>query len=257
MPSLSGMNCDVCGFRREEWTAGDVRTTMPALPHLARHVLDGAPRERQAELTRVLAPIADVGDDVSRLHDAMHLLHVAGRLRHAATGTSTGSVMRISRSGGGVPKLPVDRVDVTAGGIAGDRQQNRRHHGRPWQAVCLWSAEVIDGLRAEGHPIGYGSAGENLTVRGLDWSALSPGVQLLAGTVLLQVTSYAIPCVKNAQWFTDGDFQRMAQEVRPGGSRLYAAVLVPGVVVTGDAVVVEPAQLPAPAPRPEQTTLSF
>ena len=231
------MTCQTCGFRRELWTDGDVRTTLTAADALVRQALDGAPREVQAEMVRVLAPLAEGVTDV---HDVMHALDLAGRLRHATTTGPVGTVVQVSRSGGGVPKQPVDRVRVGLGGLEGDVQQNRRHHGRPWQAVCLWSAEVVEALQAEGHPIGFGSAGENLTVRGLDWAALSPGLRLGVGSAVVQLSSYAVPCVKNRQWFTDGDVRRMAQEVRPGASRLYASVLVPGVVGAGDAVTVEP-----------------
>jgi MOSC domain-containing protein YiiM len=252
--------CDVCGFRRDLWTDGDLRTTLQGAPQLARQVLDGAPVVLQADLARILAPISDLptdGVDVPTVHAAMHLLHLAGRLRHAGTATSAGSVVQLSRSGGGVPKLPAARVEMTFGGLDGDRQASRRHHGRPWQAVCLWAAEVVEGLQQDGHPIGFGSAGENVTVRGLDWAALSPGVRLLVGGALLQVTSYAIPCAKNRRWFTDGDVRRMAQQVRPGASRLYASVVVEGVVAPGDAVVVEPVLVPAQAPRAEQLSLSL
>ena len=260
LTDLKPIDCDVCGFRQDLYTTGDLRTTLGAAPHLALHVLGGAPRHLQAELTRLLAPIADLpteGLDPLAVHDAMHLLHEAGRLRHADSAPQAGTVVQINRSGGGVPKHPVDRVAVAFSGLDGDVQQNRRHHGRPWQAVCLWSAEVIEDLHAEGHPIGFGSAGENLTVRGLDWSSLSPGSQLLAGTSLLQVTSYAIPCVKNARWFSDLDFGRMSHETRPGRSRLYASVVAEGVVAVGDAIVVEPTPVPHRAPTPEQLPLSL
>lgn len=254
------MDCGFCGFRRDLYTDGDLRTTLGAAPHLARHVVDGAPRDLQAELVRIVAPIADLpaeGLDPLAVHDAMHLLHEAGRLRHADTASQTGTIVSVNRSAGGVPKLPNDQVKVTHAGLDGDVQQNRRHHGRPWQAVSVWSAEVVEGLQREGHPIGFGSAGENLTVRGLDWEGLSPGVRLLAGSAVLQVTSYAIPCVKNAQWFSDGDFRRMSHEVRPAGSRLYASVVVEGVVALGDAIVVEPTVIPHQAPPAEQLPLSI
>lgn len=139
-----------------------------------------------------------------------------------------------------MPKTPRGRAEATWGGLVGDVQHDRLHHGRPWQAVCLWSAEVVEGLQAEGHPIRFGSAGENLTLRGIDWATLSPGVRLQAGTALLQLTSYAIPCAKNAQWFSDGGIRRMSHEVRPAGSRLYASVVRDGTVAPGDPVVVEP-----------------
>jgi MOSC domain-containing protein YiiM len=222
---------------------------MTALPALALQLLEGVPRDGQAELVKVLAGLPTSGADGRTVHEAMHLLHLAGRQRHARTPSVRGVVARISTSGGGVPKQPTDRADVGFGGLAGDSQQNRRHHGRPWQAVCLWSAEVIEQLQAEGHPIGFGSAGENLTVRGLDWSLVSPGLRLQVGSAVLQVSSYAIPCVKNARWFSDGDFSRLS---RPGGSRVYACVLAEGAVRAGDAVVVEPSVLPA---RDEQGLL--
>lgn len=217
---------------------------MTAVPALALGVLDGVPREEQADLVKVLAGLPTSGTDGRTVHEAMHVLHLAGRVRHARTVARGGTVAQISTSGGGVPKQAVDRVQVGFGGLAGDSQQNRRHHGRPWQAVCLWSAEVIESLQAEGHPIGFGSAGENLTLRGLDWSVLSPGLRLQIGSAVLEVSSYAIPCVKNRQWFSDGDISRMSQGVRPGQSRIYASVVVEGAVREGDPVTVEPAVLP-------------
>ncbi|MBU3718381.1 MAG: hypothetical protein FGM45_08780, partial [Actinobacteria bacterium] len=71
----------------------------------------------------------------------------------------TGAVVQVNTSKGGVPKGPVAEAYVGWRGIEGDVQKERAHHGRPFQALCLWSAEVIDRLRADGHPIDYGSAG--------------------------------------------------------------------------------------------------
>lgn len=201
-------------------------------PHLAAQTAYGV----DDDLTALLLPLAEPTD----VHDVMHRLHLAGRQVHAATPTATGRVEQLSASGGGVPKLPEASVVFDGNGVVGDSQADRANHGRPWQAVCLWSAEVIEELQAEGHPIGFGSAGENITVRGLDWTTLTPGVRLGVGDALLQVTSYAIPCAKNAQWFSDGYFRRMAHDVSPGKSRLYAAVLRDGTASVRDAVVVEP-----------------
>jgi len=44
-----------------------------------------------------------------------------------------------------------------------------------------------------------------------------------------------------AAWFADGDFKRMDQDVHPGWSRLYAWVLEPGSIRTGDEFEIEPA----------------
>lgn len=149
-------------------------------------------------------------------------------------------VHQVSLSPGGVPKRAVTSTMITINGLAGDRQRNRKYHGGPDRAVCLYSLEVIDALRAEGHSIGPGSSGENLTVAGLDWRQLAPGDRLGVGEhVRLELTSYTTPCRLNAQWFRDGNFRRIAQEAYPGWSRLYARVLSEGVVKAGDAVVVE------------------
>jgi MOSC domain-containing protein YiiM len=147
---------------------------------------------------------------------------------------------QISVSDGGVPKLPVPEGHVTVQGIAGDRQRNRDVHGGPDQAVCLFSLEIIEALQAEGHAIKPGASGENLTIAGLDWSQLKPGDRLRIGEqVRLEIKSYTSPCKYNAQWFAGGNFSRMSQKLHPGWSRLYAKVLVEGVVRPGDPVTVE------------------
>jgi MOSC domain-containing protein YiiM len=177
------------------------------------------------------------------VHEATHHLHDAGRVLHllgAGAPTQQGTVTRLSSSDGGVPKRAVDRAEVTDRGFVGDRQADRRNHGRPLQALCLWSADVIEALQAEGHPIEPGFAGENITVRGLDWPTLRPGVQVLIGDVLAEVSAYATPCAKNAPWFTDRYFNRMDHDRHPGWSRVYAWVREPGTIRIGDAVIVEP-----------------
>jgi MOSC domain-containing protein YiiM len=204
-----------------------------------------ADKKREWKRTaRIGADQPDVGWIVRHAaHDATHHLQDVGRGLHAlgaGAPTTSGSVVQLNVSGGGVPKLPVPEVVVDARGIEGDRQAARKHHGRPFQALSLWSAEVIDELKSEGHPIDCGSAGENITVAGIDWSTIRPGVRLRVGEVLAEISAYAVPCKKNAHWFLGGDFNRMQHERHPGTSRAYASVVEDGVIRTGDAVVVEP-----------------
>lgn len=152
----------------------------------------------------------------------------------------TPHVHQVSLSDGGVPKSAVPSAQVTRDGLVGDRQRNRKYHGGSDRAVCLFSLEVIDALRAEGHSIGPGLSGENLTLAGLDWSLMRPGDRLRIGEqVHLEMTSYTTPCRYNAQWFRGGDYERIAEETHPGWSRLYARVLQEGTVRMGDRVVVE------------------
>lgn len=156
------------------------------------------------------------------------------------TQSAIAHVHQVSLSDGGVPKLAVSSAQVTFDGLAGDRQRNRKYHGGPDRAVCLFSLEVIEALRAEGHSIGSGSSGENLTLAGLDWSQLKPGDRLNIGDHLqLELTSYTTPCRYNARWFKGGNYERIAQEAYPGWSRLYARVLREGIVRPGDRVMLE------------------
>jgi MOSC domain-containing protein YiiM len=131
--------------------------------------------------------------------------------------------------------VPESRVD--AGGVSGDWQKNRKHHGGPDRAVCLYSMERIDALRGEGHPIAPGAIGENLTLAGLEWERLVPGVRLRVGAdVLLEITSYTTPCRTIAGAFADGRSTRVSQKLHPGWSRVYARVLAAGTVRVGDPV---------------------
>ena len=149
---------------------------------------------------------------------------------------TTGKLHSINVSDGGVPKLQRKSCAVRWHGLEGDRQQDLEHHGGPERAVSLFSLEVIEALRAEGHPISPGSTGENLTLAGLDWAGLTPGARLQIGEVELQVASYAAPCNNINASFSDSRSVRVSQKVHPGWSRLYARVLKEGSVNVGDSV---------------------
>jgi MOSC domain-containing protein YiiM len=148
-----------------------------------------------------------------------------------------GTIVQVSVSTGGVPKRAVATARVTPLGLEGDAHRDTEHHGGPERAVCLYALEAIEALRAEGHPIAPGTIGENVTVAGLDWAAVTPGAHLLLGErVLLRVTRYTSPCLNIASAFRDGDYARVAQKRHPGWSRVYTRVLRPGVIRPGDAV---------------------
>ena len=105
-----------------------------------------------------------------------------------------GRIEQLSVSPGACPSRAVPEAIVNAFGLTRDRQRDRRHHGGRERAVCLWSAEVIDSLRAHGDVIQAGAAGENVTVRGLDWRKIVPGARLQLGDqVIVEVTAYAAP----------------------------------------------------------------
>ncbi len=148
-----------------------------------------------------------------------------------------GSVVQVSISKGGVPKLPILEGEVGTLGVAGDVQANPQVHGGPERALCLYAIEVIESLAAEGHPIFAGAVGENITTRGLDWNRVVPGSRFrIGGTIEIEVTRYTTPCDTNERFFAEGDFMRMSQNLYPGSSRVYAKVLNGGTVRPGDAI---------------------
>src|SRR5947209_18457584 len=101
-----------------------------------------------------------------------------------------GRVMQVNvNPEGSVPKLPVAEAYLLGFGVHADLQRDSMFHGGPFRAVSLFSLELIDALRAEGHPIAPGTTGENLTVSGLDWERLALGDRLRAGgEVWLELT---------------------------------------------------------------------
>lgn len=146
-------------------------------------------------------------------------------------------VFQINISKGGVPKLPIQEAVVGELGIVGDKQKDKRYHGGPERALCLFSLEEIEKLKAEGHPIYPGSTGENLTISFQDYTQLQPGDVLMLGEeVKIEITSYTVPCKTIKDSFEDEKFTRISQKLFPGSSRLYAKVLSGGKIRQGDKI---------------------
>ena len=264
--------CSHCRFRVAEYTEQDLQRSLLHLDRwfseftygLTEAQLNTPPSGTHgdafcyetasiAELTQwcreQLQPTAPASESrlvmANDLHLAMHTLSAIAR-RRAELGlgsqAGSGTVSSIHTSGGGVPKSSIPQCRVGYRGLEGDRQNSRVHHGRVWQAVSLWSSEVIAALQAEGHPIGPGRAGENLTIEGLSWSDLLLGTQLRIGGpegVLLELTDWATPCTKISNLFADGDSTRIDAHRHRGWSRAYAKVLVDGEIRLGDSVLIE------------------
>lgn len=142
----------------------------------------------------------------------------------------------LNRSKGGVPKLAIDQALVTSAGMEGDKQRDRRYHGGPARALSLYSLELIEQLQREGHPIAPGTAGENVTISGLDWRDVRPGARLSLGEVRIESTSFAAPCKTIRGAFLDEAFIRISEKTNPAWSRAYSRVLNDGLLQVGAAV---------------------
>ena len=148
-----------------------------------------------------------------------------------------GRVASVNVSKGGVPKLPIERAWVGALGLDADGHVSPMHGG-PDRAVSLYCLEALARVAADGNTAFPGAYGENLTIAGIDWSELQHGDRLTIGDdgLEIELTSYAAPCTKLAQWFVDERFVRISPLVHPEDSRWYARVLSEGAVTTGDRV---------------------
>jgi MOSC domain-containing protein YiiM len=235
---VSTLACRDCGFDGSRWSDDDIERTLAHTDDLIGYVLDGAGD----------SPIADsrtrpvgIGDNsMVAAHALMHRLHELAQLRRDVETFEpmVGLVESLQASGGGVPKVSIESAEVGPAGVIGDVQRNRRHHGRPWQAICLYSTELIGALQDEGHPIVAGAIGENITVSGIDWARLRGGLTITIGDVVLRTTSPAAPCSNIGDCFTGRNWNRIDHAERPGWARWYASVLRGGAVVHGDSVVV-------------------
>jgi MOSC domain-containing protein YiiM len=153
-----------------------------------------------------------------------------------------GIIVSINVSRGGVPKRRVSGATVSQLGLQGDGQDDEKHHGGPERAVCIYSLERIRSLQNEGHPIDVGTVGENVTVEGINWELVLPGVQLKLGDdVVVEIASFTDPCKTIKGSFIDGKFVRISQKLHPGWSRVYARVLSEGEIHFGDPVELQSA----------------
>jgi len=137
---------------------------------------------------------------------------------------------------GGAPKPSVDSLQVQSEGCVGDFQRDKKHHGGPKRAVCIFSQDIITKLQDDGNPISAGDCGENMVFSNLDWDEISEGIVLQVGSVKLKIESDAPPCKTISHAFKDGKFKQISQKSSPGNSRWYCSVLQEGIVSVGDTV---------------------
>lgn len=141
-------------------------------------------------------------------------------------------LVQVNVSGGGMPKLPVLSARVTKDGVEGDWQKNRKYHGGPDRAVCIYSEELYAWLREQGVSVSNGQIGENFTTRGIDVMKLGKGDRLRVGECVIEITKVRVPCHQLKKWDVD------LPELIVGRSGWVAKVIEEGTVKPGDAITV-------------------
>ena len=134
-------------------------------------------------------------------------------------------------------KSRVESGNIMKSGVEADFNRFRSGRGGSEdRAVCIFSLELIQRLKNEGHAIEIGSTGENLTIRGVEWESLSEGTHLEIGDVMLELSEPCAPCSKIGESFVGRKFDRVDHDKEYGWSRWLARVLREGEVTVGDSV---------------------
>ena len=127
----------------------------------------------------------------------------------------------------GTQKRPVGSAEFVADwGIRGDA------HGGHWhRQVSLLSADRIDTFRARGAQVENGAFGENLVVRGFDFSAFPVGTLFKSGDVLLELTQIGKECHQHC-----AIYQAVGDCIMPREG-VFARVIRGGIARTGDELI--------------------
>ena len=134
----------------------------------------------------------------------------------------------------GGAKRPVPRAVLRVNGFEGDGQADRRNHGGPDKAVCVYSSvHYPHWQRMLGRRLDPGAFSENLTVSGIREARVCVGDVFRAGEAVVQVSTPRTPCDKVAG--KNGEKQLSKWISGSGYTGFYMRVLEEGLVQKGDA----------------------
>ncbi|MCT1541469.1 MULTISPECIES: MOSC domain-containing protein [Lysinibacillus] len=95
----------------------------------------------------------------------------------------------------GIEKQRVQEVYLSSQGFEGDEVADKKHHGGPDRAVCLYPAEhYIQWEQELGKTLPVAAFGENLTVTNMLESDVCIGDIYKIGDAVIQITQGRIPC---------------------------------------------------------------
>jgi MOSC domain-containing protein YiiM len=138
-------------------------------------------------------------------------------------------------------KTPVSGpVPLGQGGLAGDEQADRRRHGGPEKAVCIYPSEHYHyhyhyWHRVLGRRLHPGAFGENLAIAGLHEHDVYLGDTFALGSAVVQVSMPRRPCFKIGLVHGRRDLPLLVQST--GRTGFYVRVLEPGQIAADDSLL--------------------
>ncbi|MEE2754187.1 MAG: MOSC domain-containing protein [Candidatus Latescibacterota bacterium] len=138
----------------------------------------------------------------------------------------------------GIFKTPIEGpLFLTKTGFRGDVQVDRKNHGGPDKAVCVYCADHFPVWEEQtGSVFDPGIFGENLTVSGLTENTVGIGDVFLVGEALVQVSQPRQPCHKLSKKL--GDLSFANRLIESGFTGFYFRILEAGFVGAGDEIAV-------------------
>lgn len=138
----------------------------------------------------------------------------------------------------GIKKSEVAEVLLTKQGFMHDDVADKKHHGGPDRAVCLYPIEHYEKWEKEfGKPLPKSAFGENLTVRGMLEQDVCIGDVYAVGEAVIEITQGRVPCSTIDKYTSASSL--MKRLVQTGYTGYLARVLQEGVVRADDRITLQ------------------
>lgn len=138
----------------------------------------------------------------------------------------------------GIKKSAVAEVLLTKQGFMHDDVADKKHHGGPDRAVCLYPIEHYEKWEKEfGKPLPKSAFGENRTVRGMLEQDVCIGDVYTVGEAVIEITQGRVPCSTIDKYTSASSL--MKRLVQTGYTGYLARVLQEGVVRADDRITLQ------------------
>ena len=141
----------------------------------------------------------------------------------------------------GLPKISTENATVTKLGLKGDCNNFRRNKkdNDPDMALMILSYDIIKNLNEEGWLVKPGDLGENIMVKGIEYSDFSPKKKYKIDKVEIEISFACDPCMtlQNLPYIGEKNINTFIK-ILMNRRGWYARVLKPGKIQKGDALTI-------------------